>query len=88
MHPIKQVAPATHWPELEILVLVVSGEKKAVSSSSGMQTSVQTSSLIGHRADVIVPARMNQMEKAISNRDFQTFGQLTMQVGLDEIIYF
>ena len=66
-------------------MLVVSGKKKAVSSTSGMQTSVKTSSLIGHRADVIVPARMKQMEEAILNRDFQTFGQLTMQVSLDNL---
>lgn len=41
-----QVAPATHWPELEILILVVSAEKKPVSSSVGMQASVNTSPLI------------------------------------------
>ena len=43
---IGQVAPQTHWPELEVLILVVSAEKKAVSSSAGMQTSVKTSDLL------------------------------------------
>uniref|UniRef100_A0A8C5T3E4 Mvd1 C-terminal domain-containing protein n=1 Tax=Malurus cyaneus samueli TaxID=2593467 RepID=A0A8C5T3E4_9PASS len=41
-----QVAPETHWPELRVLVLVVSGEKKPVGSTAGMQTSVETSPLL------------------------------------------
>ena len=77
---IYQVAPASHWPELEVLVLVVSGEKKSVSSTSGMQTTVLTSSLIQHRADVIVPSRMQQMEQAILQRNIEMFAKITMQV--------
>nr|XP_057945619.1 diphosphomevalonate decarboxylase isoform X2 [Doryrhamphus excisus] len=42
----QQVEPETHWPELRILVLVVSAERKPVGSTSGMQTSVQTSCLL------------------------------------------
>uniref|UniRef100_A0A8D0F7W5 Mvd1 C-terminal domain-containing protein n=1 Tax=Strix occidentalis caurina TaxID=311401 RepID=A0A8D0F7W5_STROC len=45
-----QVAPETHWPELRVLVLVVSGEKKQVGSTAGMQTSVDTSPLLKVRA--------------------------------------
>ena len=75
-----QVAPVTHWSELEVLVLVVCAEKKSVSSTAGMQTTVATSSLIEHRARSIVPMRMKEMEEAILNRDFQTFARLTMQV--------
>lgn len=74
-----QVAPHTHWPEMEILILVVSAGRKTVSSTSGMETTVKTSALIGHRADVVVPERMAQMKQAILDRDFQTFGRLTMQ---------
>lgn len=74
-----QVAPAEHWPELEVLILVVSDNKKPVSSTVGMRTSVQTSELLRHRADVIVPRRMKEMEEAILKKDFQTFGHLTMQ---------
>ncbi|XP_057258214.1 diphosphomevalonate decarboxylase, partial [Pezoporus wallicus] len=42
----QQVAPETHWPELRVLILVVSGEKKQVGSTAGMQTSVDTSRLL------------------------------------------
>lgn len=64
-----------------MLVLVVSGKKKAVSSSSGMQTSTRTSSLMSARIETVVPRRMLEMEEAIAQRDFQSFGKLTMQVG-------
>uniref|UniRef100_A0A8C0ERZ4 Mevalonate diphosphate decarboxylase n=1 Tax=Bubo bubo TaxID=30461 RepID=A0A8C0ERZ4_BUBBB len=51
-----QVAPETHWPELRVLVLVVSGEKKQVGSTAGMQTSVDTSPLLKVRGDGPNPA--------------------------------
>ncbi|NXV84141.1 MVD1 decarboxylase, partial [Atlantisia rogersi] len=74
-----QVAPETHWPELRVLILVVSGEKKEVGSTVGMQTSVDTSPLLKHRAEVVVPERLSLMMKHIRERDFEAFGQLTMQ---------
>uniref|UniRef100_A0A8B9G6F8 Diphosphomevalonate decarboxylase n=1 Tax=Amazona collaria TaxID=241587 RepID=A0A8B9G6F8_9PSIT len=75
----QQVAPETHWPELRVLVLVVSGEKKQVGSTAGMQTSVDTSPLLKHRAEVVVPERLALMVRHIHERDFEGFGQLTMQ---------
>ncbi|NWY62124.1 MVD1 decarboxylase, partial [Chionis minor] len=74
-----QVAPETHWPELRVLVLVVSGEKKQVGSTAGMQTSVDTSPLLKHRAEAVVPERLALMMRHIHERDFEGFGQLTMQ---------
>ncbi|NXG10483.1 MVD1 decarboxylase, partial [Sakesphorus luctuosus] len=74
-----QVAPETHWPELRVLVLVVSGEKKPVTSTAGMQTSVETSPLLKHRAQVVVPERLAQMIQHIQERDFEGFGQLAMR---------
>ena len=65
---------------MEVLVLVVSEQKKPVSSTAGMQTSVETSSLMGERVGVVVPQRIREMEQAIASRDFQAFGKLTMQV--------
>lgn len=64
---------------MRALILVVSAEKKGVSSTTGMQTTVQTSSLFKTRAEVVVPKRMAEMEKAIVSRDFPTFAQLTMR---------
>lgn len=73
------VAPRSHWPEMRALILVVSAAKKGVSSTTGMQTTVQTSSLFQTRANTIVPARMREMETAIAARDFDTFARVTMR---------
>eukprot|EP01027_Heterolobosea_sp_BB2_P009985 GEZU01014703.1.p1 GENE.GEZU01014703.1~~GEZU01014703.1.p1 ORF type:complete len:411 (+),score=141.74 GEZU01014703.1:86-1318(+) len=73
-----QVAPESHWPNMRILVCVVSDQKKDVSSTSGMQTTVETSTLFKERLNV-VPQRMQEMEKAILEKDFESFGKITMQ---------
>jgi mevalonate pyrophosphate decarboxylase len=41
-----QVAPASHWPDLEVIIMVVSAHKKDTSSTDGMVTSVLTSDLL------------------------------------------
>lgn len=74
-----QVAPASHWPDLEMLILVVSDAKKEYSSTVGMQASVETSELLKYRAQHIVPERMVKMEDAIHKKDFQMFAKITMQ---------
>ncbi|EOD47528.1 putative diphosphomevalonate decarboxylase protein [Neofusicoccum parvum UCRNP2] len=74
-----EVAPAAHWPDMRAAVLVVSAAKKGVSSTTGMQTTVATSSLFAARANETVPLRMRQMEEAIRARDFAAFARLTMK---------
>ncbi|CZT44056.1 probable MVD1-mevalonate pyrophosphate decarboxylase [Rhynchosporium secalis] len=74
-----QVAPASHWPSMRAAILVVSAEKKGVSSTSGMQITVATSKLFKRRAEVVVPESMKLMEKAILDKDFETFGEVTMR---------
>jgi diphosphomevalonate decarboxylase len=73
------VAPASHWPEMRALVLVVSAAKKGVPSSAGMQQTVATSGLFQHRISQIVPANMVAMEKAIKDKDFPLFAEVTMR---------
>jgi diphosphomevalonate decarboxylase len=68
-----------HWPEMRAVILVVSDQKKDTSSTAGMSTSVATSTLLQHRAAHVVPQRMKDMEQAWLNKDFQTFGKITMQ---------
>ncbi|KAI9801399.1 MAG: hypothetical protein M1825_003378 [Sarcosagium campestre] len=74
-----QVAPAAHWPEMRALILVVSAAKKGVSSTAGMQATVKTSELFQARATHVVPRRMLAMERAIRERDFESFASLTMK---------
>lgn len=72
-----QLADESHWDDLVIIVAVVSSRQKETSSTSGMRESVETSSLIQHRAKAVVPSRILQMEEAIRNKDFSSFVQLT-----------
>ena len=73
------IAPVSHWPTMRALILVISDAKKDVSSTTGMQATVGTSSLFQTRANDVVPQRMGQMSAAIDNRDFSTFAFLTMR---------
>lgn len=61
------------------MILVASAMKKDVSSTSGMQATVATSSLFRTRAEVVVPREMAAMEKAIEGRDFEGFGKIAMR---------
>ena len=75
----EEVAPASHWPEMRALILVVSAEKKGIPSTAGMQTTVHTSTLAPARFESIVPRRMAEIENAIQAKDFSKFAQVTMQ---------
>ena len=74
-----QIAPEHHWSELKVLVVVVNDQKKKVSSTEGMQRSAATSELLWYRAAYVVPMRMEEMEKAILEKDFDKFAELTMK---------
>ncbi|KAI8053681.1 diphosphomevalonate decarboxylase [Gilbertella persicaria] len=74
-----QVAPESHWPELEALICVVSDAKKGTSSTAGMQSTIKTSTLMNERINQVVPARMEAMKKAILDKDFDSFAELTMR---------
>jgi diphosphomevalonate decarboxylase len=75
----EQVAELSHWPEMRAAILVVSAAKKGVSSTAGMQSTVATSELFKHRAENVVPVRMERMKTAIRQKDFSTFADLTMR---------
>lgn len=74
-----QVAEAAHWPEMRALILVASAAKKGVSSTSGMQQTVATSGLFKERIATVVPQNMARMEKAIKEKDFESFAEVTMR---------
>lgn len=74
-----QVAGVAHWPEMQALICVVSDKKKGTGSTEGMQSTVATSPLLAHRIAHVVPARMARMEKAILDKNFNSFALETMQ---------
>ncbi|GAB6021397.1 hypothetical protein CHUAL_004007 [Chamberlinius hualienensis] len=73
------VAPANHWPELRVLVLVVSDRAKSVGSTDGMRNCVATSDFIRIWAEQCVPQQIIALKKAILDRDFATLAHLTMK---------
>jgi diphosphomevalonate decarboxylase len=74
-----QIAPASHWPDLHVLILVVNDSKKKIGSTSGMRTSVLTSELIKYRVEKCVPQRIHSITQAIKDRDFSKFAEITMK---------
>lgn len=72
-----QVSPS--WPQMRALILVVGDSKKKTSSTDGMRISVQTSDLLKYRVEHCVPKRTEEICKAIRNRDFFTFAEITMK---------
>ena len=75
----EQVADERHWPQLRLLIAVVSERKKDTGSTDGMVRSVATSELLRHRALSVVPPRLAAIERAFLARDFAEFAKLTMQ---------
>lgn len=73
-----EVAPQSHWPEMQALICVVSDLKKGTPSTAGMQRTVATSPLLQARIQG-VPDRMTRISKAIQQKDFNTFAEITMQ---------
>ncbi|XP_010244659.1 PREDICTED: diphosphomevalonate decarboxylase MVD2-like [Nelumbo nucifera] len=72
-----QLANEAHWDDLVIIIAVVSSQQKETSSTTGMRESVETSALLHHRAQEVVPKRILQMEEAIRTHDFPSFARLT-----------
>lgn len=74
-----QIAPKAHWDSMRACILVASALKKDVSSTSGMQATTKTSTLFNERITTVVPTRMDDMTRAIRERDFTKFAHLTMR---------
>lgn len=74
-----QLADENHWDDMRVLILVVSDKKKSVASSKGMANSVKTSELLKYRIERCVDEHVVRMKKAIADRDFETFAEITMR---------
>ncbi|XP_075230204.1 mevalonate diphosphate decarboxylase isoform X2 [Lycorma delicatula] len=75
----KQLFPVEHWPELHIVILVVNDAQKKVASTSGMQQCVATSELLKHRIKECVQKHIDLMLKAIKEKNFGMFADVTMR---------
>lgn len=66
------VFDADHWPELVVLAVVPCGaeEPPRGAHEAAMRRGVDTSALLSHRAGVLAPARVQEVETALGMRDF------------------
>ncbi|XP_065076761.1 diphosphomevalonate decarboxylase [Ochlerotatus camptorhynchus] len=74
-----QLVPHDFWPEMRIIILVVNDARKKTSSTGGMSTSVKTSKLLKYRVKTCVPQHTKDLVEALHQKDFDTFGRITMQ---------
>lgn len=75
----EQIVPRSAWPNLEAIICVASDKKKHISSTAGMQTSVETSVLLAHRAKVVVPERFAKMIALVKINDEKSVLELAMR---------
>lgn len=75
----KQIAPASHWPEMRVLILVVNDARKKNSSTSSMKKTVETSEFLKHRIQNVVPKQIKAITDAIKQKNFEIFARITMQ---------
>ncbi|CAP37628.1 Protein CBG20661 [Caenorhabditis briggsae] len=67
-----------NWPDLYCIILVFNDERKKVGSSEGMRRTRETSTLLKHRIEYVVPERIEQVKKAYESRNFQDLARVIM----------
>ncbi|KAK6629359.1 hypothetical protein RUM43_003176 [Polyplax serrata] len=72
----EQIAPASHWKDMRILILVVNSDRKSVGSSKAMQRSVKTSDFL---KNFKIDERVAALRDSILKKDFERFAELTMR---------
>jgi diphosphomevalonate decarboxylase len=70
-----QVKDENHWPELSMIVTIISMEEKKVSSRAGMSQTVKTSPLYKAWLDTI-ESDVENIKEAIINKDFTQLGRI------------
>ena len=58
---------------------MINAGRKENPSTSGMKSSVETSTLLQHRTAVVVPERMALIEAAIAGKDFGSLAEIAMK---------
>ncbi|MCL5434038.1 MAG: diphosphomevalonate decarboxylase [Candidatus Marsarchaeota archaeon] len=75
---IRQIKDSNYWPDLINIITIVSKSKKKISSRVGMKQTVETSQFYKLRPN-IAEEHCNQLEEAISRKDFEQLCKITMQ---------
>lgn len=75
----KSLFTSTHWPEINVLALVLEDARKKVTSTDGMKESVQTSELLPYRVKLVEEERLSQMRDVLAKKDFDSLAKLIMK---------
>ena len=76
-----QIKDARHWPELSMIVSVISTDKKKISSRAGMSQTVKTSPFYSAWLDS-VGTDVENMKQAIIEKNFTHLGQIAEKNAL------
>lgn len=74
-----QLVPSSHWEDLRVFVIVVNDIRKKVGSTEGMQSTVDTSTLLKYRVDRIVDNHLKVARDAIRQKDFPKLADIIMR---------
>jgi diphosphomevalonate decarboxylase len=74
-----QIVDKDYWDDICVMLIIVSDKKKETSSTEGMKVSKETSLLLKYRVAEIVPKRIDEMKKAILEKDFDSLCELSMK---------
>ncbi|KAF2368885.1 Diphosphomevalonate decarboxylase [Trinorchestia longiramus] len=74
----RQIAAPDHFGELHVILCVVSGRRKKTGSTEGMRRCVKTSVVMNMRLTSTVEQRTKSIMKAIAEKDWSSFCDLTM----------
>lgn len=64
---------------MHVLILVVNDNRKKYSSTFGMKTTADTSTLLKYRCEKVVPERIAELKDVLLRKDFQKFSEITMR---------
>jgi diphosphomevalonate decarboxylase len=78
----EQLFPRDHWPELKIVPIIISKEKKKICSREAMRQTITDSPIYKDWVERS-EARIQPMIDAIENRDFHALGELAERDALE-----
>nr|CAH8868744.1 unnamed protein product [Trichobilharzia regenti] len=76
---VQQLFPASHWPELKLLICITNDQCKPIGSTSAMQNCIETSDLF--RNSRLQSSKHHEMKiiDALKSRDFSALAEATMR---------
>ncbi|CAH8585892.1 unnamed protein product [Schistosoma turkestanicum] len=76
---VQQLFPASHWPELKVLICVTNENSKLVGSTDAMLSCAKTSDLFQNGRVPSAKIHEKEIISALKNRDFSVLAEVTMR---------